>query len=67
MVKKQKIASPKNRKDFEKAIRDAFLAGCVHGYSVEHTIDMEKQETLGAKLYLGVKLCKNNLMKKLMN
>lgn len=53
MAKRQKIASPKNRKDFEESIRNAFLAGCAHGYSIEHTVDMQKQETLGANLYLG--------------
>ena len=47
-----KLKMPKNRAEFEKYIELAFIAGCNHGYAVEHTANLVEQEKLGALHYL---------------
>ena len=44
---------PKTRAEFEEALIYAFQEGCVFGYGVEHTVDMNEQEKLGAEHYVG--------------
>lgn len=52
-MSKSKIKMPKNRKEFEQALMDAFEAGCSYGYGVEHTANIELQERIGAEHYIG--------------
>lgn len=52
-MSKSKIKMPKNRKEFEQALMDAFEAGCSYGYGVEHTANIELQEKIGAEHYIG--------------
>ena len=44
---------PKTRKEFEECLINTFMAGCTHGYAVEHTVDIYEQERLGALLWIG--------------
>lgn len=44
---------PKNKRQFEACLENAFLAGCSWGYVVEHTNKISEQEQLGADQYLG--------------
>lgn len=44
---------PKNRSELRLLLIDAFMAGCVHGYAVEHTGDVFEQEMLGALWWVG--------------
>ena len=44
---------PKTRAEFESAIINAFMAGCNHGYGVEHTVNVYEQEILGAEHWVG--------------
>lgn len=48
-----KIKMPKTRAEFEEYIENAFLAGCNHGYAIEHTADICEQEKIGVLHYLG--------------
>ena len=50
-MKKRKM--PKTRADFDRALINAFLAGCTHGYGVEHTVNIYEQEMLGAEHWIG--------------
>ena len=49
----KKLSMPKTRKAFETAVINAFLAGCSHGYAVEHTVNVSEQEMLGALAWIG--------------
>lgn len=60
----RKLKMPKNRKEFETQIENAFIAGCQHGYWVEHTVNISEQENLGAMWYLG-KITKEELSEKM--
>ena len=51
MARKHKM--PQTRKEFEDEIKYAFLAGCEHGYGVEHGENVCEQEQLGAEHWLG--------------
>ena len=51
MAKKGKM--PKTREDYETDIKNAFLAGCHHGYGVEHSVNVDEQELLGAEHWIG--------------
>lgn len=48
-----KIKMPKTRAEFEECIENAFMAGCNHGYAIEHTADICEQEKIGVLHYLG--------------
>lgn len=48
-----KIAMPRNRKRFEECLINTFIAGCNHGYAVEHTLDVNEQEMIGALAWIG--------------
>lgn len=48
-----KYRMPKTKAEFEKALATAFIAGCHHGYGVEHTANVHEQEQLGAERFLG--------------
>lgn len=48
-----KIAMPRNRKRFEECLINTFIAGCNHGYCVEHTRNVCEQEMLGALVWVG--------------
>lgn len=48
-----KVRMPRTRAEFEEQLVNAFMAGCVHGYAVEHTQDMHEQEMAGALRYIG--------------
>ena len=50
---RKKIKMPKTRKEFEDFLINAFMAGCNHGYGVEHTTNVTKQEQLGAEHWIG--------------
>lgn len=49
-----KIKMPRTRAEFEEMLMDAFLSGCTHGYSVEHTENVSEQERIGALEYIGL-------------
>ena len=49
----KKLAMPRTREQFEKSVINAFIAGCEHGYSVDHTHDKAEQEFLGALAWVG--------------
>ena len=49
----KKIPMPRNRQRFEECLINAFLAGCNHGYVVEHTLEVREQEMLGALEWIG--------------
>ena len=49
----RKHTMPKNKRQFEFALENAFLAGCLWGYGIEHTIHIVEQEQIGVELYLG--------------
>lgn len=44
---------PKTREEFELALMHAFIAGCAHGYGIEHTVNVQEQEQLGAEHWIG--------------
>lgn len=44
---------PKNRAELEKLLINTFMAGCTHGYAVEHTGDIYEQENAGALWWIG--------------
>ena len=44
---------PRTRAEFDRAIENAFLAGCAWGYGVDHGCDMSEQEQLGVQWWLG--------------
>lgn len=48
-----KYPMPKTRAEFERAMTNAFISGCHHGYRVEHTVNVQEQENLGAEHLLG--------------
>lgn len=48
-----KYKMPKTRAEFEQVITSAFISGCHHGYGVEHTVNVQEQEMLGAEYFLG--------------
>lgn len=48
-----KHTMPKNKRQFETYLENAFLAGCSWGYGVEHTKHIAEQEQLGVDVYLG--------------
>ena len=48
-----KIRMPKTRAEFEHQLINAFLAGCNHGYGVDHCGYMFEQEMLGAENWIG--------------
>lgn len=50
---KSNLQMPKNKAQLEEMIINAFMAGCTHGYAVEHTTDIYKQEHIGALKYIG--------------
>lgn len=49
----KKLAMPRTREQFEKSVINAFIAGCEHGYSVDHTRKKGEQELLGALAWVG--------------
>lgn len=49
----KKIPMPRNRKRFEECLINTFIAGCNHGYSVEHTRKVSEQEMIGALAWIG--------------
>ena len=51
--KREKIKMPKTRDEFEERLINAFMAGCTHGYAVEHTGDVFEQEKAGALYWVG--------------
>lgn len=53
MGKRVKITMPRNRKRFEECLINTFLAGCCHGYSIEHTLNVNEQEMVGALAWVG--------------
>lgn len=53
MTMRSRHRMPKNKKQFETCLENAFLAGCSWGYGVEHTKHIAEQEQLGADAYLG--------------
>lgn len=44
---------PKNKAEYQEALKLAFRAGCNWGYGVEHDGDLDFQENLGAMAYVG--------------
>lgn len=48
-----KFAMPRNRKRFEECLINTFIAGCNHGYVVEHTHAVYEQEMIGALAWIG--------------
>lgn len=48
-----KIAMPRTRAQFDEQIINAFIAGCEHGYDVEHTHNKWEQEMIGALAFIG--------------
>ena len=44
---------PKNKKELLEMLFRAFMAGCTWGYGVEHTCDMQEQEEVGARYWIG--------------
>lgn len=48
-----KVKMPTTRAEFEQIITIAFIAGCHHGYGVEHTVNVQEQENLGAERFIG--------------
>lgn len=49
----KKYRMPRNRAEFERYITYAFIAGCNHGYAIEHSNNVCEQEKLGAEYWLG--------------
>lgn len=49
----RKLKMPKTRAEFESCIINAFMAGCQHGYGVEHGVNVYEQEMLGAENWVG--------------
>mgnify|MGYP003297116915 CR=1 FL=1 len=49
--KKRKM--PKTRAEFEETLINTFIAGCIHGYGVEHSQNVYEQERTGALLWIG--------------
>ena len=50
-MKKRKM--PRTRAEFESVLICAFMAGCNHGYGVEHNFNVYEQEMLGAENWVG--------------
>lgn len=48
-----KTRMARTRAEFEECLINAFIAGCTHGYGVEHTENVYEQEMAGALLYVG--------------
>ena len=44
---------PKTRAELERLLINTFLAGCNHGYAVEHTGNVSEQENAGALQWIG--------------
>lgn len=44
---------PKTIEEYETYLINAFMAGCEHGYCIEHTQDVSEQERLGALRWIG--------------
>ena len=49
----KKIKVPKTRKRLDELLINTFIAGCNHGYSVEHTRNVAEQELTGALAWIG--------------
>lgn len=54
---------PKTAEEYEMHLMHAFMAGCEHGYSIEHTQNVSEQERLGALRWIG-KISDEELYKK---
>ena len=50
---RKKIPMPRNRERFEECLINTFIAGCNHGYAVEHTYGVAEQEMIGALAWIG--------------
>lgn len=48
-----KIKMPRSRKRFDEILINTFIAGCNHGYVVEHTESVREQEMIGALAWIG--------------
>ena len=44
---------PQNRAELEILLINTFMAGCTHGYAVEHTGNVLEQEEAGALWWIG--------------
>ena len=53
MTDKRKVKMPRNRAELEELLKNTFLAGCCHGYAIEHTGNVSKQENAGASWWVG--------------
>ena len=49
----KKIKMPRTRAGFEELLINTFIAGCTHGYAVEHTGNVYEQEHAGALFWIG--------------
>lgn len=49
----KKIKMPKTRAEFESCLISAFLAGCNHGYGIDHERNVTEQEMLGAEHWIN--------------
>jgi hypothetical protein len=49
----RKIKMPKTKAQFEAVLINTFLAGCNHGYGVDHSVNVYEQEVLGAEYWVG--------------
>ena len=53
MMRNKKQRMPRTRSEFDSALMHAFIAGCNHGYTVEHSCNVSEQERLGAEHWVG--------------
>lgn len=49
----KKIIMPRSRERLEELLINTFIAGCNHGYAVEHTRCKDEQEMIGALAWIG--------------
>ncbi len=47
------IRPPKTIEEYETHLINAFMAGCEHGYCIDHTQNVSEQERLGAMRWIG--------------
>ena len=47
------IRPPKTIEEYETHLINAFMAGCEHGYCIDHTQNVSEQEVLGALRWIG--------------
>ena len=54
MTKKNRRKMPRTREEFDRAIEEAFIAGCDFAAGVDHGINLYEQYKLGASWWLGL-------------